>query len=105
LHGEQGVLIPAANVKNLMLRQDVIEAVAAGQFHIYPIETIDQGIEILTGVPAGKIDEDGNYPADSVNGRVVARLAALAEQQRAFATPPANGKLAQQVPQEVVHEH
>lgn len=100
-HGEHGVLIPAANVKHLMLRQDVIEAVAAKQFHIYAIETIDQAIEILTGVPAGTLDEEGNYPADSVNGRVVARLAALAEQQRAFAAPAANGQTAQ----EVVHEY
>ncbi|MCS7222473.1 MAG: ATP-binding protein [Anaerolineae bacterium] len=84
LTGEQGVLIPAANVKNLMLRQDVVEAVAAGKFHIYPIETIDQGIEILTGIPAGERDESGNYPEGTFNARVRARLAELAEKQAAF---------------------
>ncbi len=84
LTGEQGVLIPAANVKNLMLRQDVIEAVRAGQFHIYPIETVDQGIELLTGLPAGVPDEQGKYPEGTVNGMVQARLAELAEKRAAF---------------------
>jgi lon-related putative ATP-dependent protease len=59
LTGEQGVLIPVSNVKHLMLRQDVVKAVDAGQFHIYPVEMVDQGIEILTGVPAGERDEEG----------------------------------------------
>jgi lon-related putative ATP-dependent protease len=83
----QGVLIPAANVKHLMLRQDVVDAVAAGKFHIYEVETIDQGIEILTGIPAGAPDAKGAYPPDSVNGRVEARLAAFAEAARRFARP------------------
>jgi lon-related putative ATP-dependent protease len=78
LTGEQGVLIPASNVKHLMLRQDVVEAAAAGQFHIYPVETIDQGIELLTGLPAGERDESGHFPEGSINQRVEARLAALA---------------------------
>jgi lon-related putative ATP-dependent protease len=88
LTGEQGVLIPAANVKHLMLRQDVVEAVTAGQFHIYPVETIDQGLEILTDLPAGERDEAGNYPEDSLNWRVEARLAALADKWQAFNAPP-----------------
>ncbi|MCB0018786.1 MAG: AAA family ATPase [Anaerolineales bacterium] len=87
LTGEQGVLIPAANVRHLMLREDVVAAVEAGQFTIYAVDTIDEGIEILTGLPAGQRDKEGSYPVDSVNGRVVARLAALAEKQRAFAAP------------------
>ena len=87
LTGEQGVLIPAANVDNLMLRRDVVEAAAAGQFHIYPVTTVDEGIALLTGLPAGKPDEDGCYPSDSVNGRIVARLTKLAETQRAFNAP------------------
>ncbi len=87
LTGEQGVLIPAANVDNLMLRRDVVEAAAAGQFHIYPVTTVDEGITLLTGLPAGELDEDGHYPPDSVNGRIVARLTKLAETQRAFNTP------------------
>ncbi|MCB8923418.1 MAG: AAA family ATPase [Ardenticatenaceae bacterium] len=92
LTGEQGVLIPAANVKHLMLRQDVVEAVAARQFRIFPVSTIDEGIALLTGVPAGELDESGSYPADSVNGRVTARLTAFTEKQRAFATPPKQKK-------------
>lgn len=85
LKEDQGVLIPASNVKHLMLRQDVIDAVAAGRFHIYPVETIDEGIEILTGMPAGEPDEQGNYPEESINGKVHRRLAQLAEKQRKFA--------------------
>jgi lon-related putative ATP-dependent protease len=82
LAGDQGVLIPASNVKHLMLRQDVVEAAAAGKFHIYAVETVDEGIEILTGVRAGKRGRDGKFPAGSVNQRVEARLAALAEKKQ-----------------------
>ncbi|MAT98327.1 MAG: ATP-dependent protease [Anaerolineaceae bacterium] len=84
LTGEQGVLIPAANVKNLMLRHDVVEAVADGQFHIFALETIDQGIELLTGVEAGVMGEDGRYPPESINRRVADYLDTLAETQRSF---------------------
>lgn len=87
LTGDQGVLIPASNVKHLMLRHDVVEAVEHGKFYIYPVETIDQGIELLTGIPAGEPDEAGNYPPDSLNGRVQARLAEFAEKQLAFSKP------------------
>jgi lon-related putative ATP-dependent protease len=87
LTGEQGVLIPDSNVKHLMLRQDVVEAVAEGQFHVYAVETVDQGIEILTGVPAGERDEEGQYPEGSVNARVAQRLRALAEKRREFGVP------------------
>jgi lon-related putative ATP-dependent protease len=79
LTGDQGVLIPHANIKHLMLRKDVIEAVRAGQFVIYPVEHIDQGIELLTGIPAGEPDDEGIYPADTINGRVQTRLNELAE--------------------------
>ena len=85
LTGDQGVLIPASNIKHLMLRQDVIEAVKSGEFNIYPIEHIDQGIEVLTGIPAGEPDEEGNYPEDSINGRVQARLIELAEKRKELA--------------------
>ncbi len=84
LTGTQGVLIPKANMGDLMLRQDVVAAVRSGRFHIYAVATIDQGIELLTGVPAGKMDRRGNYPADSVNGRVKARLRELADLFRRF---------------------
>jgi len=92
LTGDQGVLIPASNTKHLMLRHDVIDAVEEGKFHIYPVETIDQGIEILTGVPAGEADEEGNYPEDSVNGRVQKRLAELAEKRMEFSNGNKKGK-------------
>jgi len=78
LTGEQGILIPSANVKHLMLRQDVREAVAQGEFFIYPIDEIDQGIELLTGIPAGKADENGKYAPETINGKVQARLEKLA---------------------------
>jgi predicted ATP-dependent protease len=84
LTGDQGVLIPASNVTHLMLRHDVIDAAKAGKFHIYPVETLDQGIEILTGIPAGAQDGEGNYPTESVNGRVHARLMEMAEKRIAF---------------------
>ena len=78
LSGDQGVLIPAANVKHLMLRADIVEAVESGHFHIYAIETVDQGIAVLTGEIAGDADEDGDYPFGSVNRAVVRGLAELA---------------------------
>jgi lon-related putative ATP-dependent protease len=81
LTGEQGVLIPRSNVQHLMLRHDIVEAVKDGQFHIYPIENIDQGIEILTGLPAGKENENGDFPVGSLNYRVKKRLADLAEKR------------------------
>lgn len=87
LTGEQGVLIPAANVDDLMLRRDVVEAAAAGQFHIYPVTTVDEGIALLTGLPAGEPDEAGDYPLESINGRIVARLKRLAETQRDYNRP------------------
>lgn len=87
LTGEQGVLIPDSNVKHLMLRDDVVDAVREGTFRVYPIETVDQGIELLTGVPAGERDEEGNYPEDSINGMVERRLAELAEIRASFDDP------------------
>jgi lon-related putative ATP-dependent protease len=84
LTGDQGVVIPASNVQHLMLRQEVVEAVEAGQFHIYPVRTVDEGIELLTGSPAGERDAKGAFPKESVNQRVEARLFELSEKQRAF---------------------
>ena len=85
LTGRQGVLIPSANVKHLMLRRDVVEAAARGDFHVYPVETIDQGIELLTGVAAGVADDQGNFPPDTVNGRAQATLLEFARNAREFA--------------------
>jgi lon-related putative ATP-dependent protease len=79
LSGHQGVLIPSANIKHLMLRDDVVQAVEAGKFAVYAIENIDQGISLLTGTPAGSRDENGAFPEDSVNGRVEASLIRFSE--------------------------
>jgi predicted ATP-dependent protease len=79
-----GVLIPAANVQHLMLREDVVEAVRAAKFRIHSVSTIDQGIEILTGVASGDRDADGRFPPGTVNGRVEARLRLFAERMQRF---------------------
>ncbi|MBD3336405.1 MAG: ATP-dependent protease, partial [Candidatus Eisenbacteria bacterium] len=73
LTGSQGVIIPKANALDLMLRQDVVDACAAGRFHVYAVETVQQALEILTGLPAGERDEQGEYPADSLLGKAVER--------------------------------
>ena len=72
-------MIPHQNVRNLMLRENVVKAVQDGQFYIYQVKTIDDGIEILTGVPAGERQADGTYPEGTVNYRVDKRLRELAE--------------------------
>ena len=74
LTGRQGVMIPMTNVKNLMLKREVVQAVEAHQFHIYAVETVEEGIEILTGVPAGVRDAKGRFPDDSVYGKVQKKL-------------------------------
>jgi lon-related putative ATP-dependent protease len=84
LTGTQGVMIPVSNVLNLMLRDDVIEAVRDGKFHIYSVETIEQGFSLLTGVPAGRRGDDGRYPDGSGFARVDAALRQMAECQRRF---------------------
>jgi len=84
LTGEQGVLIPLANVKHLMLRKDVVDAAEAGQFQVYPVSHVDQALELLTGQPAGQRIEDGEFTPGSVNQKIRERLAELAGQRRAF---------------------
>jgi predicted ATP-dependent protease len=79
LTGKQGVMIPVQNVRNLMLRQDLVEAVAAGQFRIYSVSTVDEGIEILTGFPAGQRDERNVFEEGTVNGLVERRLKEFAK--------------------------
>lgn len=78
LNGNQGVMIPATNVPQLMLREDVVEAISAGQFHIWPIRTVDEGIELLTGIPAGVANDDGSYPKGTVHHAVMQRLHEMA---------------------------
>jgi lon-related putative ATP-dependent protease len=84
LTGEQGVLIPATNVRHLMLKEEVVEAVRAGRFHIWSVATIDQGIEILTGVPAGERGADGRYPEGTINFLVDKRLEEFGESMKKF---------------------
>jgi ATP-dependent Lon protease len=84
LTGKQGVIIPHQNVGDLMLRKDVVAAVQEGKFHIYPVQTIDQGIEILTGMPAGEKNPDGTYPPATVNGLVDQKLRDLAKKMKEF---------------------
>ena len=74
LNGEQGVIIPKQNVRNLHLSDDIIDSVKQGKFHIYAVGTIDEGIEILTGVPAGKKDRNGNFPNGSINYLAMEKL-------------------------------
>ncbi|HXH21496.1 MAG TPA: ATP-binding protein [Dehalococcoidia bacterium] len=91
LTGEQGVIIPASNVQHLVLREDVVEAVRQGRFHVYSISTIDEAVELLTGVEAGRRGEDGSYPPDSINGRVLAKLKHISEKLREHPPSPLEG--------------
>lgn len=83
LTGAQGVLLPCSNVPHLVLRADIVQAVAEGRWHIYPVETVDQALELLIGLPAGELDEQGSYPADTINGRVMAALEEMHERWQA----------------------
>jgi lon-related putative ATP-dependent protease len=87
LSGEMGVIIPSANLRHLMLRQEVVDAVRDGEFNVWAIETVDQGIEVLTGVPAGGRRADGTFPEDTINGRADRRLEQMAETARHFQRP------------------
>jgi predicted ATP-dependent protease len=86
LTGEQGVMIPDLNIKHLVLRKDVVEAVCNGKFHIYPVKTIDEGIRVLTGVDAGDMKKDYTYPKKSVNGMIMAKLEDMGEEIKKY--PP-----------------
>ena len=78
------MIVPLANVHNLMLDDEVVEAVRDGRFHVWAVRTIDEGIELLTGRPAGRRRADGSYPEGSVHALVAARIAGYAQQLRAF---------------------
>lgn len=82
LTGTQGVVIPASNVLTLMLNEEVIQAVQDGKFHIYPVSTVDEGLALFTGIPAGQPDEQGHYPPATVHGKVMARLAEFAHRKK-----------------------
>jgi len=84
LTGQQGVIIPESNVQNLMLKEEVVDAVREGKFHIFPVKNIGEGIEILTGVKAGIRRPDGTFEEETVNYRVDKRLKEMAEKLREF---------------------
>ncbi len=87
INGDQGVVIPRTNLKNLMLRPEVTEAVKEGKFHIYAVSTVDEGIEVLTGVPAGKRGKDGKYPTGTINRKVADTLKEMADKLKKFYGP------------------
>ena len=84
LTGDQGVMIPHQNLRNLMLREEVVEAIREGNFHIYAVKTIDEGLEVLTGYPAGEPQADGTYPEGTVNYLVARRLLELNQSMRGY---------------------
>jgi len=90
--GQQGVMIPASNVQNLMLKEEVVDAVKAGQFHIYSVKTIDEGIEVLTGIKAGERRKDGTFEYETVNYRVDKQLKGMAEKLKEFPSAAAGEK-------------
>jgi len=92
LTGAQGVIIPQQNIQNLMLRKDVVEAVAKGQFHIYPVKNIDRGIEILTGIKAGKTKKNGTFEEGTVNFMVDEEMQRLAQSWKTFAASTEKNK-------------
>lgn len=90
--GEQGAIIPESNLTHLMLRDEVVQAVKDGRFHVYPVSTVDEGIELLTGIQAGEMDEKGRYSENTVNHAVQARLKKLAETVKSYSFSPDGGK-------------
>lgn len=80
----QGVMIPESNVENLMLKEEILDAVKKGKFFIYAVKTIDEGIEVLTGVKAGKRQTDGTFQEDTVNYKIDERLRSMAEKMKEF---------------------
>ncbi|HEY8491581.1 MAG TPA: ATP-binding protein [Dehalococcoidia bacterium] len=88
LTGGQGVVIPQANAKNLMLDEEVVQAVRDGRFHVWAVRTVDEGLEVLTGVPAGSRGPDGTYPEGTLHRRIEERLGRLAEAARRYQLPP-----------------
>jgi len=91
--GNQGVMVPESNVQNLMLKEEIVDAVKAGRFHMYSVRTIDEGMEVLTGVKTGERREDGTFENGTVNHKVDKRLKNMAEKLREFQAFPSEGKM------------
>jgi lon-related putative ATP-dependent protease len=92
LTGAQGVMIPSKNLRNLMLDQEIVEAVKEGNFHVWPISTIEEGLAVLTGMEAGELQEDGTYPEGTLFKKVDDRLKKISEIVRAYGKDAENGK-------------
>jgi hypothetical protein len=92
LTGEQGVMIPDSNVQNLMLKEEVVDAVRADKFSVYSVKTIDEGIEVLTGAKAGQRRVDGTFEEGTVNYLVDKQLREMGDKLKEFAGSSANGK-------------
>ncbi len=92
LTGKQGVMIPESNVQNLMLKEDVVDAVREGKFHLYSVKTIDEGIEVLTGMKAGERKKDGKYEEGTVNFKVNEKLEYMAGKLKEFSAGSTEGK-------------
>jgi predicted ATP-dependent protease len=97
--GNQGVLMPKSNLRNLMLRPDVVEAVKNGRFHIYAVNSIDEGMEVLTGIAAGERDSEGHYPEGSINDLVEKKLRQFSEHLRQFASTTNSTEVATSKPE------
>ena len=87
LSGEQGVIIPRANVRHLMLKQAVLDSAASGRFHIYAVDHVEQALELLMDMPAGQADSEGLYPAGTFNHLVQLRLTEWVSLRQHYATP------------------
>jgi len=96
LNGKQGVMIPSKNMRNLMLKQEVLDAVKEGKFHIWPVNTVEEGIEILTGMEAGFLQPDGTYPEGTVFRKVSDRLLEIAQIVKEFGKGSEDGKKAEE---------
>jgi predicted ATP-dependent protease len=92
LTGQQGVMIPESNMQNLMLKEEIVDAVKAGKFHIYSAKNINEGIEVLTGTKVGKKQQDGTFEEGTVNYRVNKKLKDMAEKLKEFPSAPAGEK-------------
>jgi lon-related putative ATP-dependent protease len=92
LTGDQGILMPAKNLKHLMLRDEVVDAVQNGQFHIWAVNTVDEGLEVLTGLEAGQKKEDGSYPEGTINYKVDKNLREMANRLKFYSTASRDGE-------------
>ncbi len=92
LTGDQGVIIPKSNEPNLMLKEEVVDAVRRGDFHVYAVSTVEEGVELLTGHKAGRRQEDGTFEEDTINHKVEAALRSYAQRMKNFGRPAEEGK-------------